>query len=365
MIFLASALPKDMVVSFLQRTPPNGLSKFLLPSSGISSGRLLLQRLEKTKEILSKQAVKIAKQAEEHERFITKVTHLCGVLGFSTFCFLLGASETTCILFVFRHVRSSLMDILSIHEMALLSSGEQFYVSSNLDLCYYANTIFLVMLLLFPRNEKFFMVCFSFAEGPLVWALIVWRCSLVFSSLDKLVGIRRDRKPAILANSSDADNVGSDDIVSFEGIEYREKISESDQSCELRQIAAHVDTFVKEEIRTRKRKYVAELEEKDSRNLHVPDASVNIDEGSSSQDVVKEPEVLDIQDKQKKEESPSIGELRDFGLNRTPEILPVVEPIQAPLSRPMVGHDSLEAWFLWNRLQLHIGPFLFGAYLRC
>ncbi|KAF9602775.1 hypothetical protein IFM89_030931, partial [Coptis chinensis] len=168
-----------------------------------------------------------------------------------------------------------------------------------------------------------------------------------------------EEKPTILANSSDADNVGSDDIVSFEGIESREKIYESDQSCELRQIAAHVDTFVKEEIQTPETENVtnvisfsadeeiereikngctdtwdvAELEEKDSRNLHAPDASVNIDEGSSSQDVVKEPEVLEIQDKQKKEESPSIGELRDSGLNRTLEILPAVEPIQAPLSR--------------------------------
>ncbi|KAF9600132.1 hypothetical protein IFM89_003816 [Coptis chinensis] len=173
---------------------------------------------------------------------------------------LVGCKTTryfVCILFVFRHVRSSPMDILSIHGMALLSSGEQFYVSSNLDFYYYANTIFLVMLLLFPRNEKFFMVCFSFAEGPLAWALIVWRCSLVFSSLDKLVSVlihllpgeflsiklsfllrstrlELEEKPAILANSSDADNVGSDDIVSFEGIESREKISESDQSCELK-----------------------------------------------------------------------------------------------------------------------------------
>ncbi|KAF9589458.1 hypothetical protein IFM89_023873 [Coptis chinensis] len=59
-----------------------------------------------------------------------------------------------------------------------------------------------------------------------------------------------EAKPAILANSSDADNFGSDDIVSSEGIESIEKISESDQSCELRQTAAHVDTFVKEEIQT-------------------------------------------------------------------------------------------------------------------
>ncbi|KAF9620761.1 hypothetical protein IFM89_014494 [Coptis chinensis] len=155
----------------------------------------------------------------------------------------------------------------------------------------------------------------------------------------------------------------SEDALSRNGIESREKISESDQSCELRQTAAHVDTFVKEEIQTPETENVtnaisfsadeetereikngqpdtsdvAESEEKDSRNLHVPDASVNIDEGSSSQDVVKEPEVLEIQDKQKKEESPSIGELRDSGLNRDPEILPVVEPVQAPLSRRPAG----------------------------
>ncbi|GFP79503.1 uncharacterized membrane protein ygr149w [Phtheirospermum japonicum] len=95
-----------------------------------------------------KQAVKIAKQAEEHERFINKVTHLLGVLGFGGFCFIWAQ-----------------------------------------DFCYYANTIFLIMLLCYPRNEKLFMVCFSFAEGPLAWALIIWRCSLVFNSMDKIVSV--------------------------------------------------------------------------------------------------------------------------------------------------------------------------------
>ncbi|WRX32374.1 hypothetical protein QQP08_024861, partial [Theobroma cacao] len=54
---------------------------------------MLSKQAVQTKEMLSKQAVKIAKQAEEHERFINKVTHLLGVLGFGGFCFLLGASE--------------------------------------------------------------------------------------------------------------------------------------------------------------------------------------------------------------------------------------------------------------------------------
>ncbi|KAH0669603.1 hypothetical protein KY285_023765 [Solanum tuberosum] len=114
---------------------------------------------ERTKQMLSKQAVKIAQRAEEHEPFINKVTHLLGVLGFGAFCFILGASQ-----FKKWH----------------------YYL---LDFCYYANTIFIIMLLGFPTNERFFMVCFSFAEGPLAWALIVWRCSLVFSSVDKTVSV--------------------------------------------------------------------------------------------------------------------------------------------------------------------------------
>ncbi|XP_004287598.1 PREDICTED: uncharacterized membrane protein C776.05 [Fragaria vesca subsp. vesca] len=140
------------------------------------------KQAEQTKEILSKQAVKIAKQAEEHEKFINKVTHLVGVLGFGGFCFLLGArpQDTRYVYCLFYFIFVPLRWIYYRYKKW------HYYL---LDFCYYANTIFLVDLLLYPRNEKFFMVCFSFAEGPLAWALIVWRCSLVFSSLDKLVSV--------------------------------------------------------------------------------------------------------------------------------------------------------------------------------
>ncbi|XP_014506095.1 uncharacterized membrane protein C776.05 isoform X2 [Vigna radiata var. radiata] len=109
---------------------PNGESPPKLPKRFRDrSKEMLSKKAVHTKQMLSKQAVKIAKQAEEHERFINK------------------------------------------------------------DFCYYANTIFLVDLLFYSKNEKLFMVCFAFAEGPLAWALIVWRCSLVFSSLDKIVSV--------------------------------------------------------------------------------------------------------------------------------------------------------------------------------
>ncbi|PIA42936.1 hypothetical protein AQUCO_02000407v1 [Aquilegia coerulea] len=146
---------------------------------------------EKTKEILSKQAVKIAKQAEEHERFINKVTHLCGVLSFGAFCFVLGARPQDipyvyCLFFV---------TFVPLRWIYYRFKKWHYYL---LDFCYYANTIFLVMLLLYPRNEKLFMVCFSFAEGPLAWALIVWRCSLVFSSVDKIVSVLIHLLPGIV-----------------------------------------------------------------------------------------------------------------------------------------------------------------------
>ncbi|KAF5179254.1 membrane protein [Thalictrum thalictroides] len=146
---------------------------------------------EKTKLILSKQAVKIAKQAEEHERFINKVTHLCGVLSFGAFCFVLGARPQDipyvyCFFFV---------TFVPLRWIYYRFKKWHYYL---LDFCYYANTIFLVMLLLYPRNEKLFMVCFSFAEGPLAWALIVWRCSLVFSSVDKIVSVLIHLLPGIV-----------------------------------------------------------------------------------------------------------------------------------------------------------------------
>ncbi|KAF3556309.1 hypothetical protein F2Q69_00015907 [Brassica cretica] len=148
----------------------------------VQTRELLSKQAVQTREILSKQAVKIAKQAEEHERFINKVTHLVGVLGFGGFCFLLGARpQDIPLVYCFFYVI-----FVPLRWIYYRFKKWHYYL---LDFCYYANTIFLVDLLLYPKNEKLFMVCFSFAEGPLAWALIVWRCSLVFSSVDKIVSV--------------------------------------------------------------------------------------------------------------------------------------------------------------------------------
>ncbi|KAK4432846.1 Glycerophosphocholine acyltransferase 1 [Sesamum alatum] len=157
--------------------------RFKDPSKKVAQTKeMLSKQAVQTKEMLSKQAIKIAKQAEEHERFINKVTHLLGVLGFGGFCFILGARPQDvrylyCLFYVI---------FVPLRWIYYRYKKWHYYL---LDFCYYANTIFLIMLLCFPKNEKLFMVCFSFAEGPLAWALIVWRCSLVFNSMDKIVSV--------------------------------------------------------------------------------------------------------------------------------------------------------------------------------
>ncbi|NP_001130177.1 hypothetical protein Zm00014a_031975 [Zea mays] len=149
------------------------------------------RRRDQAKAILSTQAVRIATKAEQHERFIFKVTHLLGVLGFGGFCYLLGARPQDvpyvyCLFYVI---------FVPLRWIYYRYKKWHYYL---LDFCYYANTFLLVMILFYPEDEKLFMVCFSFAEGPLAWALIVWRCSLVFSSFDKLVSVLIHLLPGIV-----------------------------------------------------------------------------------------------------------------------------------------------------------------------
>ena len=53
------------------------------------------------------------------------------------------------------------------------------------DFCNMANTLTLILLNIFPENKILFQTCFYYNFGPVIWALIQMRSSLVFHSLDK------------------------------------------------------------------------------------------------------------------------------------------------------------------------------------
>uniref|UniRef100_A0A6U2ZWK0 Glycerophosphocholine acyltransferase 1 n=1 Tax=Lotharella globosa TaxID=91324 RepID=A0A6U2ZWK0_9EUKA len=54
------------------------------------------------------------------------------------------------------------------------------------DFCYFGNLVFTLVLLLAPTNTAFLQVCFVWANGPIGLAMITWRNSLVFHSLEKV-----------------------------------------------------------------------------------------------------------------------------------------------------------------------------------
>lgn len=61
-----------------------------------------------------------------------------------------------------------------------------------LDFCYYANLLFIVYLsqLYDPEyRDTLFKVSFMFANGPIIFAIPLYRNSLVFHSLDRMTSV--------------------------------------------------------------------------------------------------------------------------------------------------------------------------------
>lgn len=60
------------------------------------------------------------------------------------------------------------------------------------DFCYFTNLLLLVYLWLIPPGVVagyIFVILFCFANGPILWAVALWRNSLVFHSLDKMTSL--------------------------------------------------------------------------------------------------------------------------------------------------------------------------------
>lgn len=67
-----------------------------------------------------------------------------------------------------------------------------------LDFCYYAN-MFCLVFLCFPQNGHIFSIMFSLSLGPLIWAIPVYRNSLVLHSVDKVTSTYIHILPPILS----------------------------------------------------------------------------------------------------------------------------------------------------------------------
>lgn len=58
-----------------------------------------------------------------------------------------------------------------------------------LDFCYFAQTILLIWLYIFPHNSVLFQIVFAMVNGPLAVGIVMWRNSLVLHEIDKCCSV--------------------------------------------------------------------------------------------------------------------------------------------------------------------------------
>ncbi|CAO3650571.1 unnamed protein product [Cunninghamella echinulata] len=66
------------------------------------------------------------------------------------------------------------------------------------DLCYFVNALTLLFVWLFPQNPYLFYAIYTLTSGPVAWAIVTWRNSLVFHSLDKVTSVFIHIFPALV-----------------------------------------------------------------------------------------------------------------------------------------------------------------------
>ncbi|PRP83208.1 transmembrane protein [Planoprotostelium fungivorum] len=110
--------------------------------------------------------------------------------------FTLGVADTILTAFILGNRPNIFLWKYSIQLPLLLLLRFYYYRKAKhhyflLDFCYFANLI-LLFYLLNPSYCTIYKVSFSFATGPLLWAIGIWRNSMVFHSLDKTYNDRSE-----------------------------------------------------------------------------------------------------------------------------------------------------------------------------
>ena len=67
-----------------------------------------------------------------------------------------------------------------------------------IDYCYFVNVLCLLHLFVWPNSSVLFELAFMSSNGPLAWAIIAWRNSLVFHDLEKITSLFIHVMPPLL-----------------------------------------------------------------------------------------------------------------------------------------------------------------------
>ncbi|RHZ20703.1 hypothetical protein DYB37_007912 [Aphanomyces astaci] len=86
--------------------------------------------------------------------------------------------------------------VVALRIMYFKRVGWQYFL---LDFCYFVTFLSIVHVTLAPSDDRrLFRVLFIYANGPLVWAVVLWRNSLVFHDIDRMSGVFIHIMPCLL-----------------------------------------------------------------------------------------------------------------------------------------------------------------------
>lgn len=141
--------------------------------------------IKKTVKDVAQKKGKEIKQKLQQEPFVRlrdEIAFLLGVVNLAVTSFLLGKKpEWIPMLYTIKFV-------VLVGSRVYLYKRARFHYFL-LDFCYFANVMLLAYLHFFPQYGKLFVAVFIFSNGPLAWAIVTWRNSLVFHSLDKITSL--------------------------------------------------------------------------------------------------------------------------------------------------------------------------------
>jgi len=111
-----------------------------------------------------------------------KFTYLFGVASIMVMSYVLGAAPEK-----FVYLYTGLALILMPYRLITYRKLKWHYFM--FDFCYFANILVMLVSYCFPDNAFLFKSCFSFSTGPLPIAILAWRNSFVFHSMDKTTSV--------------------------------------------------------------------------------------------------------------------------------------------------------------------------------
>lgn len=149
-----------------------------LPGKIRSEREKIKRRFMKRKSLLDKYL-----KTAPFVRLVDKLSFIMGVFLLIATTYILGRYPHD-VYYTFHIL--TVVTLVAIRFYNYRSKGWHYYL---FDFCYFANTLILLFLVYFPKNDILFKVFFVYANGPFGLAIPAFKNSMIFHKLDNMISL--------------------------------------------------------------------------------------------------------------------------------------------------------------------------------